>query len=322
MRWEAARRAHGRGVEGLSVGALCVAAGMTRQNFYRQRELRRALEVEESLVLDLVRRERARMPMLGGKKLLHLILDDLRAGGIDLGRDRLFEVLKRHGLLIPRKSRCGARTTDSRHRFLAYPNLARTLKPTGPHQLLLSDITYIRTLEGFMYLCLVSDAFSRAIVGYDASDSLEMEGALRALSMALGQLPAGARPMHHSDRGVQYCCTAYVSRLRKAGLAISMTEEDHCYENAQAERLNGTMKREFGLGGTLARKRDVRPAVREAVMLYNECRPHEALGYRVPGAVHRGGARVRGPGCRSARPPGSLRGSLAPGRGMGDGRRG
>jgi len=279
-------RAHGRGVAGLSVSRLCAAGGMTRQNYYRQRLLRQLEQVEESLVLELVRRERAMQPMLGGKKLLHLVRGDLRAAEVRIGRDRFFSLLDRHGLLIPRRERGGARTTNSRHGFVVHPNLSKTLVLTAPHQLLLSDITYIRTLEGFMYLCLVSDAFSRAIVGYDASDSLEMEGAMRALSMALRQLPAGAKPMHHSDRGVQYCCVAYVSRLQEAGLTISMTEQNHCYENSQAERLNGTMKREYGLGATFTRKRDVHPTVAEGVDLFNNCRPHEALGYRFPMEVH------------------------------------
>lgn len=283
-------RAHGHGVAGLSVSMLCATGGMTRQNYYRQRLLHESEQVEEGLVLDLVRRERARQPMLGGRKLLHLIGGDLRAAEVPVGRDRFFMLLDRHGLLIPHRRRGGTRTTNSRHGFVTYPNLSKTICLAAPHQLLLSDITYIRTLEGFMYLCLVSDAFSRAIVGYDASDSLEMEGAMRALSMALAQLPGGAKPMHHSDRGVQYCCGAYVSQLLEAGLTISMTEQNHCYENSQAERLNGTMKREYGLGETIARKRDVPPATAESVGLFNTCRPHEALGYRFPMEVHRAAA--------------------------------
>jgi len=169
-----------------------------------------------------------------------------------------------------------------------YPNLAQDLALTGPHQLLVSDITYVRTVEGFMFVSLLMDAFSRAIVGYDASDTLEMEGALRALAMALGQLPAGSVTMHHSDRGSQYCCGAYIQELRAGGLRISMTENNHCYENAQAERLNGILKQEYGLGQTFAHKGQVGVAVQEAVGLYNHHRPHTALGYRFPMQVHGG----------------------------------
>lgn len=258
---------------------------MTRQNYYKQRSVRERLSVDERLVLELIRRERARQPRLGGRKLLHVLSGDLRSASVSIGRDRFFTLLRRHDLLVRRRRR-GVRTTDSRHGFRFYPNLAQSLALTGPHQLLVSDITYIRTLEGFMYLCLVMDAFSRAIVGYDCSDSLEMEGALRALSWALKQLPSTAEAMHHSDRGVQYCCGAYVQRLREAGVTISMTESNHCYENSQAERLNGTLKQEYSLGATFVSKRLVGPAVREAVTLYNHHRPHQALGYRLPMQVH------------------------------------
>ena len=135
-------------------------------------------------------------------------------------------------------------------------------------------------------MVLVMDAYSRAIVGFDCSDSLEAEGALRALSMALAQRPAGRRPIHHSDRGCQYCCKAYVDALRAAEVGISMTEENHCYENAQAERLNGILKQEYGLGGGFSRKSDAYEAVREAVWLYNHRRPHQSLSYACPMAVH------------------------------------
>lgn len=181
----------------------------------------------------------------------------------------------------------GVRTTDSRHSFAVYGNLLKDLGLTGPHQALVSDITYIRTDEGFLYLCLVMDAYSRAIVGYDCSDTLEQEGALRALDQALGQLPAVHETIHHSDRGSQYCCREYVSRLEAAGVSISMTEDNHCYENGQAERLNGIVKQEYGLGGSFANKSDARRAVAEAVKLYNYRRPHQALGYAVPMEVHR-----------------------------------
>ena len=137
-----------------------------------------------------------------------------------------------------------------------------------------------------MYLALVMDAWSRKIVGYDCSDSLEALGARRALKMALAQLPAGVKAMHHSDRGTQYCCHEYVAMLENAGVVISMTQENHCYENAKAERLNGILKQEYALGGTIKSAANARTLAREAVMLYNTLRPHTALGYRCPGEVH------------------------------------
>ena len=135
------------------------------------------------------------------------------------------------------------------------------------------------------------EAFSRAIVGLDCTDTLESVGALRALRMAIRTLPEGTPPpIHHSDRGSQYCCKAYVGLLKKCGLAISMTEENHCYENAQAERLNGILKQEYGLGGRLADTKQARKSVREAVDLYNHRRPHEALDYDFPMRVHHAAA--------------------------------
>jgi transposase InsO family protein len=272
------------------VTAACVAAGTSRQNYYKQRTLRRREGVDEGLVLALVRGERGRQPMLGGRKLLERIGPELNSAVVSIGRDRFFELLRRHKLLILRPKR-GLRTTHSRHNLPVYPNLAKELTPSRPHQLWVSDITYIRTEIGFVYLVLVMDVFSRAIVGYDCSDSLEMEGALRALEMALSQRPRGVETIHHSDRGSQYCCRAYVERERSAGVTISMTEENHCYENAKAERLNGTMKREYGLEETFETKEAAYVAVREGVMLYNHDRPHQALGYRVPIEVHRSASR-------------------------------
>ena len=268
------------------MSGLCQVIGMTRQNFYKKRRHRSRRQVDEELVLSLVCQQLAVQPRMVARKLLHLVRGELAKAGVVIGRDRFFALLRRHELLIARRIRT-VRTTDSRHSFAVYPNLLKDLALTGPHQALVSDITYIRTEEGFLYLCLVMDAFSRAIVGYDCSDTLEREGALRALGQALRQLPADHKTIHHSDRGSQYCCQDYVEQLQAAGVSISMTEENHCYENAQAERLNGIVKQEYGLGGTFARKSDAVRAVTQAVNLYNWRRPHQALGYAVPMEVHR-----------------------------------
>ena len=264
---------------------MSLAVGMSRQNYYKQRRQRKRQQVDEALVIQLVLRERSVQPRLGGRKLLRLIRADLAEAGVEIGRDRFFEVLKKHELLIERAVR-SVRTTDSRHGFRVYENLLAGLELTGPHQALVSDITYIRTDEGFLYLSLVMDAFSRAIVGFDSSDTLEREGALRALRRALRQLPCGCGAIHHSDRGSQYCCGDYVACLKGAGLRISMTQENHCYENAKAERLNGILKQEYGLGGCFASKSEALRAVAEAVKLYNWRRPHQALAYSTPMAVH------------------------------------
>ena len=259
---------------------------MSRQNYYKQRQQRHRRSVDEALIVQLVRQERQVQPRLGTRKLQHMLSDEWAQAGVSIGRDRLFGVLRRHDLLILRRRRY-ARTTDSRHGLAVYGNLLKEAVLTGPHQAWVSDITYLRTRQGFMYLSLVMDAFSRKIVGYDCHDRLESEGALRALSMAMRQLPAGTSSLiHHSDRGCQYCCGRYTERLLQRGFQISMTEENHCYENSRAERLNGILKQEYGLGTVCVSKSNGVKAVKEAVKLYNGRRPHQALGYRCPDHVH------------------------------------
>lgn len=264
---------------------LCRRTGMSRQNYYKQRKIRQKRAFEEQTVLALVCRERCVQPQLGTRKLHRLLSEQWVSAGISIGRDRLFALLRRHRLLIRRRRRY-ARTTDSRHGLPVYPNRLKEAVLTGPNQAWVSDITYLRTRQGFLYLSLVMDAFSRKIVGYNCSDRLESEGALRALSMALDQLPVGADMVHHSDQGCQYCSRRYIKRLLGRSITISMTEKNHCYENSRAERLNGILKQEYGLGRVFLRKADVVTAVRQAVELYNDRRPHVALGYRLPTEVH------------------------------------
>jgi transposase InsO family protein len=258
---------------------------MTRQNYYKQRRVRQRRRVDESLVVALVNRERCVQPKIGGRKLWKVIKPELAEAGVSMGRDRFLSLLGRHDLLIEPK-RPSVKTTNSWHGFGVYPNLAKAMNLTGAHQLWVSDITYIRTRGGFMFLSLVMDSFSRAIVGYDTSCGLEMSGALAALTMAKKQLPQEAAPTHHSDRGSQYCCRQYVQQLKNWNMPISMTEQNHCYENAKAERLNGILKQEYGLGEELADPSAVRRCVEQAVQLYNHRRLHTSLGYQTPMSVH------------------------------------
>ena len=258
---------------------------MSRQNYYKARKERKKKSIDEALIIELVEVERRLQPELGCRKVLELISPVLELVGIEIGRDRFFELMDKYDKLIKRKKRY-VTTTNSRHSFKVYNNLLKDTELTGANQALVSDITYIRTNEGFMYLALVMDAYSRKIVGYDCSDSLEAEGCLRALSMAIKQLPKGSNAIHHSDRGCQYCCHRYIDKLQRNGLQISMTEENHCYENAKAERLNGILKYEYGLKETFKEKAHVYAAVRQAIELYNTRRPHVALKYGIPSIVH------------------------------------
>ena len=189
-------------------------------------------------------------------------------------------------LLIERKRRSWPKTTDARHRFRTYRNLLRGLLVRRAHQAWVSDITYVRTEEGWVFVFLISDVFSRKIVGVATGDTLEARWNVKALKMAIEQLPEKAKPVHHSDRGIQYCCEEYVEVLESRLIEISMTEENHCYENAQAERVNGILKQEYGLGDTFRTKAEARAAIEEAVWLFNERRPHTSLGYQTPSSVH------------------------------------
>jgi transposase InsO family protein len=259
---------------------------MSRQNYYKERKQRRRKEVDGGLIERLVRKERAVQPRLGGRKLLHMLKPQLARAGITIGRDRFFGVLRAKRLLLEPLP-ATPRTTDSRHSLPVFHNLVKDLTLDGPNRAWVADITYIRTDEGFLYISLVTDLWSRKIVGYHAGATLEAEGALRALEMALAELPQGAVPVHHSDRGCQYCSHRYVETLRERGLAVSMTEDLHCYENANAERLNGILKQEYGLGVALRNKKQAFRAIDEAVLLYNTRRPHFALDFETPEIRHR-----------------------------------
>jgi len=259
---------------------------MSRQNYYSRRQKRRRRAVDEDLVVEMVRAERALQPRLGTRKLHHLVKEPLEEAGAKVGRDRMFEILKERGLLVEAKASDYPTTTSSYHCLPVFKNLIKNQEVSQPNQIWVGDITYLRTEEGFMYLSLLTDKMSRKIVGYHCGDSLEAIGCVRALEMALEQMPKGAQPIHHSDRGSQYCCHDYVNRLVDGGLSISMTEKDHCAENALAERMNGIIKGEYGLGQKFKTKASAQVAVDQAIDLYNTRRPHSSLGNRFPDQVH------------------------------------
>jgi transposase InsO family protein len=268
-----------------SISALAGKLGMTRQNYYKGRSARLRAETDAELVEHLARGERSLQPRLGGRKLFKILTPVLENEGIKLGRDRFFTILRKKGLLVPSLPK-SQRTTRFDPCLPVFHNLVAGLELTGPDQAWAADITYIRTDEGFLYLSLITDMWSRKIVGFHAGDSLETEGALAALAMALASLRSGAKPVHHSDRGCQYASHLYVGKLREAGLQISMTEELHCYENAMAERVNGILKQEYYIGSCFRNKNQAKAAVKEAVFLYNTRRPHKSLDYETPEKMH------------------------------------
>jgi putative transposase len=259
---------------------------MTRANYYKKRQLRRRRQVDGDLLANLVIKERLLQPRIGIRKLQGLVGRALGKAGVQMGRDRMFEELRKRQLLVEKQRGKLVHTTNSRHGLPVFPNLIREMEVKAPSQVWVADLTYLRTKEAFLYLSLLTDKCSRKIVGYHCSETLEASGCLTALEMALADLPRGRAPIHHSDRGCQYCCHRYLEKLSSRGLQVSMTETNHVAENAMAERVNGILKGEYGLGSQFQTKEQALRAVKEAVYLYNNRRPHRALGYQFPSAVH------------------------------------
>jgi transposase InsO family protein len=232
----------------------------------------------------MVKRERKQQPRVGGRKLYEALQPSFEAAHLKIGRDYLFDILREYKMLIRRK-RSTCCTTFSHHRFYTYRNLVKHMTVTRPNHVWVADITYIQTIRGFCYLALITDIYSRKIVGYDISDSLELAGCLRALKTARRQARPAAGLVHHSDRGFQYCSNQYVDELKKHGIQISMTEENHCYENAIAERVNGILKDEFYLDQIFYSLGHAKDAVKNAIEIYNSKRLHLSLGYKTPNFV-------------------------------------
>jgi putative transposase len=258
---------------------------MTRQNLYKARKRRQKQEVDKELIVELVKTERQLQPRIGCRKLRHLIGPELEEAGVEIGRNRFFDVLRGEDLLVkPRKKK--ARTTDSRHTLPVFGNLVKDRLARGRNEIWVGDLTYIRTLEGFRYLSLIMDLGTRKVIGHHLSKTLESLGCVHTLEMALKELVDGESPIHHTDRGCQYCCHEYVDRLMEKGLGISMTEENHCYENAFAERVIGILKQEYLLDERFRDHDQAQRAVDQAIHLYNTRRPHSSLGYRTPAEAY------------------------------------
>lgn len=235
--------------------------------------------------MKLVQEIRRYQPRIGGKKLYKLLKGDLDNLEGSIGRDKFFDILRKRGLLVRRRKKY-ARTTESYHRFYKYKNKMKEKLLTGPNQAYVSDITYLRTRKGFVYLCLQTDAYSRLITGWDLSESLAIEGSIRALKMTMRQCRNPQGIIHHSDRGIQYCSKEYVKILKGCKMEISMTEDNHCYENALAERVNGILKEEFLLDEEFADKASAFKAVKQAIETYNTRRPHWSLNLSTPRQIH------------------------------------
>lgn len=267
------------------VGMLCRLLGKTRHGYYDALWRKEKSLVREDVILQEVLSIRSYLPRVGTRKLHYLLQSALESHGIKIGRDYLFDLLGEHKLLVRHRKR-KAITTDSRHWMRKYSNLIRGMPVTRPEQVWVSDITYIRMVNQWGYLSLITDSYSRKIVGYCFRNDLMAEGCIEALQMAINKRIYHDSIIHHSDRGSQYCSHQYVKLLHQNNIGISMTENGDPYENALAERVNGIIKTEFNLHSSPLGFDQTYNQIRKSIKAYNEMRPHASCNYMTPEQTH------------------------------------
>ncbi len=265
---------------------LCSLFGKTRQAYYQHIKYNYRENATDFIILDLVKEFRKTNNKLGGRKLQQLV-NGILPSNMQIGRDALFNLLDKEHLKIKRKVR-HTKTTFSNHWLNKYPNLIRDIVPTAANQVWVGDITYIETkVEGFVYLHLITDAYSRKILGWFVSNTLHADYTAKALKMALQSMPYKINGLiHHSDRGCQYCSDRYVKILQDYGIRISMTEKGDPLENAIAERVNGILKIEWFREAHLTDIKDATNKVAKAINNYNNVRPHLSLDYHTPNEAY------------------------------------
>lgn len=273
----------------VSLGRFCRLLGVTRQSYYQHFWQQEQSAFEEELVLSEVLIIRKKHRRMGGRKLYELLNPFLLEHQIKMGRDRLFDVLSANYLLIKLRKKQSI-TTNSFHRFKKYPNLIRNFIPSSPNQLWVSDITYWRIKERFLYISFITDAYSRKIVGYHLGDSLQTSQTIQALQLAILNLTVEGKNnlylTHHSDRGTQYCSNEYVTLLENNNIGISMTENGDPLVNAIAERVNGIIKEEYLNDYQVDNLKEAKELLDAVVQLYNNERPHMSIGNHTPNHVH------------------------------------
>jgi putative transposase len=266
------------------VSRICLRLRKSRAAYYKQVNGQNLRCAQDCVIREMVIDKRRFMPRVGGKKLYRLLKGQMDEHLIHIGRDKFFTWLRNHDLLVKSKKRY-TKTTNSYHRFRMHKNLIKQLEVSHPDQLWVSDITYLKLQKGFCYLALITDVFSRKIVGYDISASLELNGCLRALKMACAHKKS-QQTIHHSDRGFQYCSNPYLAKLKENGIQVSMAEVGNCYENALAERVNGILKDEFNLDAVFKDLGAAQKAGKQAIETYNEMRPHWSIGMKIPNELY------------------------------------
>jgi len=259
--------------------------GKTRTAYYKAIKSKKKHEQQYNHLLQLVLQTRKRLPMVGAKKLYFLIKPKMNELNIKMGRDKFIYFLKSNNLLIKiKRNKCI--TTHTHKWFNGYGNKIKNLIINKPEQVWVADITYIRIVDGFKYLSLITDAFSRKIMGYYLSDNLKTKSSIIALNKALKNKIYNRTLIHHSDRGIQYCSKNYISILGKHNIISSTTQNSDPYENAIAERINGILKQEFLFNAELMTMTQVKKTIEKAIYEYNQFRPHWALKFSTPNQVH------------------------------------
>lgn len=270
------------------MNSLCTFWGVSRQAYYKDQKLIDKKREEKAFLLSRVKDIRKRHSRLGTLKLRNELREEIKKCGRGYGKHKFFDLLRENDLLLKRHRRYSI-TTNSNHPFYKHTNQLSEVSITAPDQAWVSDITYLRTRDKFVYLSLVTDVYSRKIVGWNVDVSLAVEGAIGAVKMALGNSSGTQGLIHHSDRGIQYCCYAYNELAAKNGIKMSMGEAGNCYDNAIAERVNGILKDEYLLDSEFINKDHAERAVKEAVYLYNYERPHWSLNLRKPAELYNNG---------------------------------
>jgi len=264
--------------------------GISRQAYYKRQNKLKKLESEREVILDLIKPIRKRMSRVGTIKLYDMIKNDMTKNNINMGRDKLFTFLRQEKMLVKKKKNY-TKTTDSFHRFRKHKNLIKDIEVNAPEQVWVSDITYIKTELGHTYLSLITDYYSKKIVGYHLADNLKSESSLIALKMAIKSRQYPNRTLiHHSDRGFQYCSDEYIKMLTDNNIQPSMTEVYDPYENAIAERVNGILKDEFDIGEGFVNLQQASKEIKYAIETYNTFRPHFSCQMLTPQQAHNFGS--------------------------------
>ena len=267
-----------------SVQQICRLLGYTPQAYHKKQK-RKAIQLSNELrILQRIDAIRKLQPRCGGRKLFIMLKPFFLDQKIQMGRDAFFDLLRNNKLLVRRKKR-SVHTTNSNHHFRRYPNLVKDFMPLKAHELWVADITYIPLKNRFAYLFLITDAYSRKIVGFHTSDDMKVSSATVALKKALAQKPEATVVIHHSDRGIQYCSTAYVQLLQQHNAMISMTQNGDPYENAMAERVNGILKSEL-ISKYYNNIDDASIHIARCITIYNYKRRHSSINFQIPNDVH------------------------------------